>query len=821
MKNLVVFVLVASFFGAVLPARADDRAALARYQMTLTQDPSNTFYQYAVERTARRLGVEPGFSGSRGRWRDRWRTQLYETTTGLASIQESLQLDRLAGGGDVLEPPTIPIASIAALPTPSMPFEKMRNNRTPGIEPLAKLAPADWYYAHFPRVSSMRRVLDASDRWGGHLLSAYTINGRDNRVREKIERALLLQSSPQLDPVYELAVGDLAVVGSDPFLFEGSDVTVIFTVKNELLVATNLEMQRRNAASGGAERVSIVHEEYRGWTIDGLQTGDRAISSFAAIGGGAAVVSTSLGALKSVIDVAAGAAPSLAASEDFQYYRAVRPYEEILEDGFLFLSDAFVRRVVGPRLKIGEARRVRCAVTLQMISYARVLFETEQHRAPVSIPELIGSKYLDREDLRCPDGGEYSLDGGVPVCSVHNRLRALTPNIELRVDMVTQEEADAYHRFIDSYHSYWRRFIDPVGIRVRATDRLELDAMVLPLVENSIYSSFLDATGPEPVSLARPQLPTAIATVDVKLPAFDLKGERQDRWVGAYLGTDDRKLFGRALGNHASIQIGDGRPRVTTNTIGLFAQGPPFGLEEWVLLAPLGTSLSLPLAVEVPVKDKAALDECLADIRAYLAAQRMREEEWFSVDQYQAVQGGSRTVDVVSVRLFIFEWRLYYAVAGDRFILATERDFIDQLATGEPVGPGEGNLRLELIPSRWKEVAPSMALSYAEQARRTCLANLSWLEALYNAFPKVQPYDSAAQSLPLFGTTFVCPDGGRYIGRPGGQVECTQHGSRLASRQGPRPQPGSPAAYMIDSVRRIEATLSFLPDGISTTVRIE
>ena len=38
-----------------------------------------------------------------------------------------------------------------------------------------------------------------------------------------------------------------------------------------------------------------------------------------------------------------------ASSDDFEYMRVVKPSAESDEDGFLFLSDAFVRRVTSPR----------------------------------------------------------------------------------------------------------------------------------------------------------------------------------------------------------------------------------------------------------------------------------------------------------------------------------------------------------------------------------------------------------------------------------------------------------------------------------------
>lgn len=817
-NHLIALALV---FLIVAPVPAQTVAAsewMARYTRALALDPANTFYQYAVATTAKRLDAPAPSTPSRAPRTGQWEGQIYEMTTGAAAVQESLQLDRSAGAGDTVSPATVPVASIEGVATPSVPFEKLMNGRTPAIEPLAKAAPADWYYMHFPRVVSMRRVLAAADRWGSHLLAAYTVTGRDARVRDRIERQTLLRASPELDPFYDLVVGDVAVVGSDPFLAEGSDVTFIFTVKNQLLFTTRLELERRNAVAASSN-VSISHETYRTWTVDGVANADRSLSSYATVRDGVAIIGNSYAALRQVADVVDGLAPSMAASPDFQYMRAVKPYADRDEDGFLFLSDAFVRRMVGPEVKIGEARRVRCAVSLQTIGYASIMFRAEQGRAPTSTDELVEARYVDVPSMRCPDGGTYSLVNGIPVCSAHNRLPFLKPNLEIAIDRVAPEEAEAYGRFRENYKTYWRRYLDPVGIRIRTGDALEVEATILPLVQNSIYSEAIEVLGADPVSLSRPQLPDAVATFDVKMPGGSQDSRDFLKQIGRSIGVDGEKLFARALGDRVSVQIADARPTIGTDLAGALG-GLGRGFDDWLVLSPVVASLTLPTAVVFPIRDRTALDESLAELRAYLAGGSASWDNWVRVGGYRLVQGGSRTIEAATVRLLVFEWRVFYAVVGDRFVVATDRDMIDKLASAPLTGDDRGAMRFEIAPSRWKQIAPSLALAYAEDSREVCLANVSWLEALRAAYPKA-PHELDAEALGLFGATFACPDNGRYVAGSDGRVACAQHGTREAPRQGPRPQPGSPAAYMLESVRRIEATLAFTPDGLTTKVRIE
>src|SRR5260370_28592004 len=95
------------------------------------------------------------------------------------------------------------------------------------------------------------------------------------------------------------------------------------------------------------------------------------------------------------------------------------------EDGFIYLSDPFIRRLVGPQGKLTERRRVLCYNHLRMLGHAALLFRTEHGRAPKSLKELQDAECLPgtfhEDELVCPDGANYTLsaDGTQGVCSHH------------------------------------------------------------------------------------------------------------------------------------------------------------------------------------------------------------------------------------------------------------------------------------------------------------------------------------------------------------------------------------------------------------------
>src|SRR5439155_9139611 len=67
---------------------------------------------------------------------------------------------------------------------------------------------------------------------------------------------------------------------------------------------------------------------------------------------------------------------------------------------------------------------------------------------------------------------------------------------------VTYEEAAAYRAFVDQYDQYWRTYFDPIAIRVQVEPkRVRLETVVLPLIDNTVYTTLAKLLGGEPEHL--------------------------------------------------------------------------------------------------------------------------------------------------------------------------------------------------------------------------------------------------------------------------------------------------------------------------------
>src|SRR5262249_6809470 len=147
------------------------------------------------------------------------------------------------------------------------------------------------------------------------------------------------------------------------------------------------------------------------------------------------------------------------------------------EDSLIYLSDPFIRRLVGPQVKLTERRRVQVYNHLRMIGHAALMFRTEHGRAPRSLEELAAAEcapgVFGKDKLTPPDGGTYSLsvDGLSGVCSKYGLAEALAPCLEHLLTEVTGDEADEYQEFLREYNQYWRTYFDPIAIRVQASPR--------------------------------------------------------------------------------------------------------------------------------------------------------------------------------------------------------------------------------------------------------------------------------------------------------------------------------------------------------------
>ena len=199
---------------------------------------------------------------------------LMATSTGMLSLQESLQHDRGLRTRFDWGEPTIAVDEVEPPLRQTYPWSAMTTGTAPP-EPLAAAAPADFWYFRFDSLSTLDTMLGHAEDW--------VIPGRRIADGEALSHRVVERYKAQLGLPFGAETGAMALVGSDPYLREGSDVTAIFHAAD------------RSTVQGG----TVVGEFV--------------------------VVSNSPGARQAVTDAIGGRRPRLADEPDFAYLRARDP----------------------------------------------------------------------------------------------------------------------------------------------------------------------------------------------------------------------------------------------------------------------------------------------------------------------------------------------------------------------------------------------------------------------------------------------------------------------------------------------------------------
>ena len=481
--------------------------------------------------------------------------RLMDTTTGMTSLQETLQTDRaLLAAGD--EAATVPLSELKPPSFKPHPWAAMTAAlaRPVPSEPLAVSAPAAFYYVRFRTITQLINLREELDAGIGPALAGIG-EGADYDLGPRYEAELGLRQGPLTKLLGPAVVDDLAVVGSDPYLREGSDLSFVFRVRARPAFEAALAgtLAAFGAAHGGLKSATIDHQ---GTPIHVTRSLDGVVRRHRATVGGFDVVSNSLAATGRVIDAITGRAPRLADEPDFRYMLARDAATPA--DVLAFMSDRFVGEVIGPRQKVLEARRQIALAELSRPGYAALLYGWMYGRMPASADELVASGLLKREELAHAGGERIDWQPGRAARSSWGAVGELTPLIDLPVvAKVTPSEKAAYAMFVGGYQSFWRTNIDPVAIRIAlppdGRGPLSADVRVLPIITGTDYADVLRTVGHARVELGGGGgggLRTALGIgpdaeirqlLTRSLREMPLVGSLKADWMGdwALLGMDD------------------------------------------------------------------------------------------------------------------------------------------------------------------------------------------------------------------------------------------------------------------------------------------
>ncbi len=748
---------------------------------------------------------------------------LMDTFAGRSALQAALAVRRGALLSSAKQPRLVPIAQLKGPELMRHPWAALsqRLGKSAPAEPLAAAVPADFYFVRAKSFGAFSQMLSFVRDFGAPAADLLDGTRTERGTLPRYLAELAVETGELSRVLGPEVVSDFALTGSDPYLHEGSDVTLIFRLKSPLLFRAALlkALTTHGAAHGGTQSSTFTHE---GVTVTVSRSADGRVRQHRALVGELELVSNSGAAIKRVISTSLGKSPSLANEPDFAYMLARDA--DVPAEVLGFVGDSFVETVVGPAQKIAAARRQLALAELTGPPVAALLYGWIHGKSASARGELLKSGLLSPLDLKHANGAPIDWEVGSAPRSLWGTPAALEPLIDLpAVTKVSALERDSYAEFARGYQRRWAQYVDPIALRLSnlrsgESKGLHAEVRVLPLVPGDEASRFdLGGDGrvapSELLSGARFALGIGQNSplrreLSRSLDSLSRRGIALD-WLGDYamLGVADRnELLSAARTAQRSSERALERPPSSEEAV-----------RDESFRGGLDLLPGLPVYSVIALRSRVAAAVALAGARQMLESAAPGAVEWAPLAAY-------RDVEVVRIlgRDRDREIALYYALAGDHLVLSFNRSvmrsLIDQALDGKLLrAPSaakppsqDGQIVLEVSPSKKGALRSlltwGLVLASAEGSWRAHAT----AEAVLRGVPESAHLAdrSAELSLAYLGTIPLTPDGRRYSLSPTGITDPLR-GSKHAPEWPALPTPDSAAARLLTVLNRARSDLSF------------
>jgi len=745
--------------------------------------------------------------------------ELIGTTTGRSSVQEALEQHRALYLELATGPRKIPIDKLVAPRLTRHPWSTMLGQlkQKATEEPLAKATPAAFYFLRTRDFAAFLDLANVADSWGTPALDILDGRIQDRALRQRYQTQLALEQGELARTFGPSVIEQLALVGSDPYLVEGSDLTLIFRVKSALLFEAALAKSLSTFAvqHPGGDSQKFSHE---GVEVTVTRSADGQIRRHRASVDGFELVSNSPGAIKRVISAIHGKAPRLADEPDFAYMLARDADRNAQASILAFAGDRFVETVIGPQQKIQEAERALAIAELSRPGYAALLYGFLNGHAPANANDLVHENLLSLTDLR-PNGVAAGWQPGMIARSPRGSALDAVPLIDSpEVKLVTSAERSGYESFARSYENDWSDYVDPFAVRIGRTGaanggtQIDAELRVLPLLRRE-YREYTNSVGSAHVD------PGPIPDGFRMLLGIGKDAELRRLLGSATRALTERKLSFDWLGDYAFIGVAD------RNELAIAARyerdiSPEKPDDNRSKDEELRAAALTPAYAGIAVRSTAATAIALAMLKRIGDEVAPRTLEWTEARKH-------RGVSLMSVRAMdhdVADLKLYYALT-DRALLfslnpAVLEALIDEYADGKAPSARD---------DKASERAPQLVIDLKGKARGGVTTVLAWLltkaltdgteraldaaSAVFHGAPELasDPQKSADLMRNYLGSVPLTPEGKLYTFAPDG-VRDPLRCSASSPVWPVIPVPGSPVANVVDRLGSLRSEIAFDPE---------
>jgi len=309
----------------------------------------------------------------------------YSLFSGGVSLRKALQFERV--GTDYGTKGTIDPASLNSPLTEKLPYKDMLKGRKCRVYRIDRYTPADFYYLHISDAGKITGVIDCIENIACALRRRISTVSVDYKTTERITTLLAVSMDEKLGQLYSSCIEEMVITGSDPYIMEGSDITLIIRPRKPKPLTMKINEIRREYKY--RYRCSETPVSISGVSGTLLSSGGRMVHSLIfTLPDGTIIISNSLKGAETVINTYSGRHPSLADAPDYLYTRSVFPAEPGGEDAFLYISDLFVKHLSSPALKITEARRVSELMRMAVLEKYAIYYYLLNGKRSSSVKEI-------------------------------------------------------------------------------------------------------------------------------------------------------------------------------------------------------------------------------------------------------------------------------------------------------------------------------------------------------------------------------------------------------------------------------------------------
>jgi hypothetical protein len=323
------------------------------------------------------------------------------------------------------------------------------------VEPIAAHVPAECFYLRFGTFPNYLWFRDLEDKWQGDLGNMILRRGIDRAAADRVQQQLSLYDDVMSKIMGPTVIGDVAIIGLDPYLNQGAAIGILFHAQNTPLLTRDLTGKRQESLTkfkGALESTIRVGE--RDVSLIATPAGD--VRSYYVADGDFHLVTTSKHLIHRFLQAGAGDR-ALASSAGFLGVR-----QRIAHDRgdaiFAYASPEFFRELTSPAVWIEAQRRFRA----QRENHVRRLAQFEALAEGVATDsEMLSDEALVTAGL-LPAGFATRADGSgwqpsvaeggdLPIDDLRGKLGFFVPVSDVEVTGATATEAAAYRRFADRF----------------------------------------------------------------------------------------------------------------------------------------------------------------------------------------------------------------------------------------------------------------------------------------------------------------------------------------------------------------------------------